>query len=113
MAHLKIRVETRAGGVQVHLTSTGGEPVVDDQRLPPAHVDRGPPLDERQKQGFCAEPQADRAVLLVNARAHAEPDALRQIVLQAVRAAVGEATEVVVMRLRSFKPGRPNSTHHQ
>lgn len=111
IAHLKIRIETRHGAVQANLTRTEGAPAVEDQRSVPRTPSDAPLLDARQQQGFSAEPQVDRAVLLVNARVHIEPDVLRNIVLQAVHGTAGDAVEVQVTRLASFKPNRPNPTH--
>ena len=111
VAHLKVRVESRDGPVQVNLTSTTSQPIIDDQRLTSAARPIAQLIDDRQKQGFSAEPTIDRAVLLLNARVHIEPDLLRQIVLHAVHAAGGETIDVSVTRLQSFKPSRPSPTH--
>jgi G3E family GTPase len=51
------------------------------------------------------------AVLLVNARVHVRPDALREIVEKAIEATTRDRATATVTALRSFFPGRPQPTY--
>ncbi len=49
--------------------------------------------------------------LLINARVHVQPDALRDAVEQALMAAAGQRLEATLTSVRSFFPGRPQPTY--
>jgi hypothetical protein len=54
---------------------------------------------------------AGPVTLVLNARAHIEPDQLKSIVERSIAAAAGEAIEVSNQSLRSFSPAYPRPTH--
>jgi hypothetical protein len=54
---------------------------------------------------------AGPVTLVLNARAHIEPDHLKSIVERSIAAVAGEAVEVSTLSLRSFSPAYPRPTH--
>lgn len=88
IAHLKLRLTTGKGGVVVNLTAGNGTPVC-----------RGQIPDEPAE-----------AVLVINVRAHVDPQRLQAAVEHSLTA-LGPKLAVAVSELRSFAPGRPQPTY--
>jgi hypothetical protein len=86
---LKLLLETAGGSLQANLTNSRGEPVF-----------------KGEVQG---EPR--EALLTVNARVRAEPEALREVIEKALESGPQKDVAVEVMTMASFKPGRPQPTH--
>jgi hypothetical protein len=89
VAHLKLRLTAGQGSVVASLTSTEGMPSL-----------RG---------AIPGEPP--EALLLLNARAHAQPEQLQSIIRQCLTAAGGPAIHTAIDDIRCFAPGRPQPTH--
>ncbi|OGV73271.1 MAG: hypothetical protein A3K19_14410 [Lentisphaerae bacterium RIFOXYB12_FULL_65_16] len=91
IAHLKLLLTTPSGSLVANLTSTAGTPSF--------RGDTGP--------------LASNASLTVNARVHMSPDDLRAAVEAALaKAAASAQCRVNVLQIQSFRPGRPQPTHH-
>lgn len=56
-------------------------------------------------------PEALAATLIVNARVHTSPEALREIIRQALTAAGGEQVMATIQNIKHFRPARPTPTH--
>jgi G3E family GTPase len=89
VAHLKIHLQAGSSSLVANLTSSQGEPSV-----------RG------RIEGLL-----DEARLLINVRAHIEPDRLQSLVERSVQAVAGNRMTVVTEDLRCFAPSRPQPTH--
>ena len=89
IAHLKIFLTSSAGSLAGNLTGDDGPPVLRGRMAP----GRG------------------EVRLLINARVHVQPDALRDAVEQALMAAAGQRLEATLTSVRSFFPGRPQPTY--
>jgi hypothetical protein len=89
VAHLKIHLQAGSSSLVANLTSSQGEPSV-----------RG------RIEGSPGE-----ARLLINVRAHIDPDRLQSLVERGVQAVAGNGISVVTEDLRCFAPSRPRPTH--
>jgi Ni2+-binding GTPase involved in maturation of urease and hydrogenase len=89
VAHLKLHLRAGSSSLVANLTSSQGEPSL-----------RGE---------VYGSPAAAR--LLINVRAHIDPDALRVFVERGVEEAVSTALRVETEDLRCFAPSRPQPTH--
>jgi len=89
VAHLKMLLTTADGSLVVNLTSSGAEPTL-----------RGDAGD-----------RAAEALLVVNARVHMDPDALRAAVEEGVRRACGDEVRGEFVTLQSFSPAYPTPKH--
>jgi len=100
-----IRDELRGQSAQiahlkVYLTASGGR-LVGNLTGNDAPISLRGQIDGRQTD----------AVLLVNARVHVRPDALREIVEKAIEATTRDRATATITAMRSFFPGRPQPTH--
>jgi G3E family GTPase len=91
IAHLKLYLANGSGHIVGNITSNDG------------------PLSVRGE----IAPAQRAAALLINARVHVEPDALRTAVEKALAATCGDRVEATVTNLRSFFPGRPEPTYRE
>jgi Ni2+-binding GTPase involved in maturation of urease and hydrogenase len=89
IAHLKIYLTGGAGSLAGSLTGNDEPPTL---------------------RGRIA-PGRREVKLLINARVHVPPDALRNAVEQALQAVAGDRIEATLMSVRSFFPGRPQPTY--
>lgn len=89
VAHLKVHLRAGSSSLVANLTSSQGEPSL---------------------RGEFEEWQRD-ARLLINVRAHIDPDALRALVERGVEAALSPAIQVEMEDLQCFAPSRPQPTH--
>jgi G3E family GTPase len=89
IAHLKIYLTAPGGHVVGNLTSNDG----------PLSVRGGIAVGQRHVS------------LLINARVHVQPDALREAVEKRLQATAGERLEATITNVRSFFPGRPQPTY--
>jgi hypothetical protein len=89
IAHLKIHLEAGGGCLVASLTTSQGEP------------------SARGRIGG----SPTKARLLLNVRAHLEPDELREIVERVVAETANPAISVVTDDLQWFAPARPRPTH--
>jgi Ni2+-binding GTPase involved in maturation of urease and hydrogenase len=89
IAHLKLHLKAGSSSLVANLTSSDGEPSLRGQI-------KEPPRDAR---------------LLVNVRAHIDPEGLTSLVEHGVQAAANPAIRVVTEDLRCFAPSRPQPTH--
>jgi G3E family GTPase len=89
IAHLKIHLKAGSGTLVANLTTSQGEP------------------SARGK----IEGSPDRARLLLNVRAHIEPDELRELVDRVVAETAGAAFRVTTEKIECFAPARPQPTH--
>ena len=90
IAHLKILLGEGGGSITGNLTGLDAEPSV---------------------RGSIEGGAGGRLTLLVNARVHIAPDALRATVERCLRDAAGDNIAVEIGKLASFRPGRPEPTH--
>jgi G3E family GTPase len=89
IGHLKILISTPAGQVIANATSIHAEPEV----------------------RAAAEASAGTASLIVNARAHIDPQRLNSILELSIRSTVGNSIEASDLALHSFKPAYPKPTY--
>lgn len=89
IAHLKIRLTAGAESLAANLTGS-------DERPQVRGAIRGAPAE---------------ALLLLNARAHLDPERLKSVVQQSLAQAAGDRIQLATDDLRSFAPGRPQPTH--
>ena len=89
VAHLKLHLKAGSSSLVANLTSNQGEPSV-----------RG------RIEGSPGE-----VCLLLNVRAHVDPDELRSVVESCVEEAASPAIRVVTEDLQCFAPARPQPTH--
>jgi G3E family GTPase len=89
IAHLKLFLTTADGHLVGNVTGNDVEPAL-----------RG-----------SVQPTVRQAALLINARVHAHPDALRFVVEECLHDTAGQRIEVTLKNVRSFFPGRPQPTH--
>ena len=89
VAHLKLHLKSGSSSLVANLTSSLGEPSL-----------RGK-----------IEGSTEDARLLVNVRAHIDPDGLRSLVERSVEEAAGHTIRVVTEDLQCFAPSRPQPTH--
>ncbi len=89
IGHVKILISTPNGQVVANAISISANPEV----------------------RACAEPSAGTASLIVNARAHTDPQVLDAIVERSIRSTIGNNIEAPDLTLRSFKPGYPKPTY--
>jgi G3E family GTPase len=89
VAHLKLHLKAGSSSLVANLTSSQGEPSLIGK------------IDESQED----------VQLLINVRAHINPDGLRELVEVGIDVAAGEAIRVVTDDLRCFAPSRPTPTH--
>lgn len=89
IAHLKIYLTARGGHLVGNVTSNDG------------------PLSVRGE----IEPGQRQVSLLINARVHVPPDALRTAVETRLQTTAGDRLEATITNMRSFFPGRPEPTH--
>jgi G3E family GTPase len=89
IAHLKILLKAGSGTLVANLTTSRAEPSVRGE------IEGSP--------GF--------ARLLLNVRAHIEPDSLRDLVERVVAEAAGPAVRVSTEESECFAPARPQPTH--
>jgi G3E family GTPase len=89
IAHLKLYLTAGGQSVVGNITSTAG----------PASLRGG------------IRPGQREAALLVNARVHVQPDALREIMERALQAAAAGGVAATITNIRSFFPGRPQPTY--
>ena len=85
IAHLKLYLTASGGHIVGNVTSNDG------------------PLSVRGE----IDPAQREAVLLINARVHVQPDALRDAVEKALAAVAGERVDATITNMRSFFPGGP------
>jgi hypothetical protein len=90
IAHLKILLGEGGGSITGNLTGLDAEPSV---------------------RGSIEGESGGRLTLLVNARVHIDPEALRATVERCLRDAAGDNIAVEIGKLASFRPGRPEPTH--
>jgi G3E family GTPase len=90
IAHLKILLGEGEGSITGNLTGLDAEPSV---------------------RGSMESNAGGRLTLLVNARAHIAPEALRATVERCLHQAAGDNITVEIGKLASFRPGRPEPTH--
>jgi len=89
VAHLKLRLTAGAGSITANLTRNDEPP---------------------QFRGAIAGAPR-QAVLVVNARAHLEPEQLQGLLQESLIRAAGTQIDVAIADLRCFAPGRPQPTH--
>jgi G3E family GTPase len=89
LAHLKIHLKAGSSSLVSNLTSSQGEPSLLGRI-------EGSPREAR---------------LLINVRAHLDPDNLRTLVERVVKSRASSALSVVTEDLRCFAPSRPRPTH--
>jgi G3E family GTPase len=89
VAHLKLFLAAPAGRLQVNVTSSAGEPLV---------------------QGDLAA-ASTHATLVINARVRISPEQLRAAVEASLAQAAGPTVTVNVAEISSFRPGRPQPVH--
>jgi G3E family GTPase len=89
VAHLKLYVTAPGGHVAGNVTTGDG------------------PVSVRGN----IDPQRREVSLLINARVHIQPDALRVAVEKSLQATAGSRVEAEITTMRSFFPGRPQPTH--
>jgi Ni2+-binding GTPase involved in maturation of urease and hydrogenase len=89
VAHLKIRLAAVGGAITASLTANRARPLLVGK--------------------IVGDPRG--AALLINARAHLDPQQLRSIVESCLRTLAAEQVEIVVEQMRSFSPSRPQPTH--
>jgi Ni2+-binding GTPase involved in maturation of urease and hydrogenase len=89
IAHLKLHLESGSSSHLASLTSGQGEPSLRGQITEPSNACR----------------------LLLNVRAHIDPEGLRSVVEQVIKEAAGPIIRVVKEDLRCFAPARPQPTH--
>jgi G3E family GTPase len=89
IAHLKLYLASTPGSIVGNLTSNEGPCLVRGEIAP----------DQR------------RAALLINARVHVEPDALRAAVENSLATTSKNRVETTITRIRCFFPGRPQPTY--
>jgi len=89
IAHLKLYLMGRSSNVVGNITSNDG----------PLSVRGGIAPGQRQVS------------LLINARVHVQPDALREAVEKTLQAAAGNQLEAQITNMRRFFPGRPQPTY--
>jgi G3E family GTPase len=100
-----VRGELRAQSAEIahlklYLTSTGGNIVANI-------TGNDSPLFLRGE----ITPRQRRVALLINARVHVQPDALRKAVEDRLQATAGGRVEARIASIRSFFPGRPQPTY--
>lgn len=89
IAHLKIHLKAGSGALVANLTTSRGEPAVHG--------------------GVTGSPRGAR--LLLNVRAHIEPEALRRIVDRVVADACDPSIKLATEKIECFAPSRPRPTH--
>ena len=89
IAHLKSYLTSRGGHISANITSNDG----------PASLIGAVAPGERS------------AVVLINARVHVQPDALRETVEKCLQSTAGDRLEARITNMRSFFPGRPQPTY--
>ncbi len=89
IAHLKLHLKAGSSSLVINLTGNQGEPSA-----------RG-----------SIEGSPGEVGMLLNVRAHIDPDGLRSVVVSCVEQAAGPAIRVVTEDLRCFAPSRPQPTH--
>jgi len=89
VAHLKLLLTAGGSRLVANLTSNDGSPFAEG-------IIEGAP---------------QRAALLVNARVHLGPDALRTVVERRLRATAGDRVRETITSIQSFAPARPQPTH--
>jgi len=90
IAHLKTLLDGGEGAITGNLTGLNAEPSV---------------------RGSVGGEPGGRLTLLVNARVHVAPEALRATVERCLREAAGDKIAVEIRNMASFRPGRPEPTH--
>ena len=89
IAHLKIHLKTGSSALVANLTTTGAEPTL-----------RGTTAGSSRS-----------ARLLLNVRAHIEPEGLRQLVERVVADVCPPAIQLTTEQVECFAPSRPQPTH--
>lgn len=89
IAHLKIHLKAGSSSLVANLTSSQNEPTLRGQI-------EGSPLQAR---------------LLINVRAHVDPEGLESLVERGVQAVFSNGIHVVTQDLQCFAPSRPRPTH--
>ena len=88
-AHIKLHLKAESSSLVANLTSSQGEPSV-----------RGK-----------IDASTGSARLLINARAHVDPEGLRSLVERSVEESASPIIQVVTEDLQCFAPSRPRPTH--
>jgi len=88
-AHVKVFLSSENGVLTANLTSSAAEPVVNGQL----------PLKTR------------RSEIVLNARVHMPPEALRSLVEKSLQVTAGDGMAARVLSQESFRPSRPQPTH--
>ncbi len=89
VAHLKLHLKAGSSSLVANMTSNQCEPSLRGK------IEGSPGV----------------ARLLLNVRAHIEPDGLLSVVARGVEEAAGHSIRVVTEDLRCFAPSRPHPTH--